>query len=164
MTAFDRAFALLKTGFVPYAHVPDVVETMQYDNQFYHADFTSFYPHYGNDEHSPDISHVTGVNRPSPVRARGVAEIVCERCNNNLSDKSTHEHLDQPPKRHLIHGLTPDEDYEDEVNKWENRHRCPDGVSPWDLFVEQGRSQEGRALEVAQSDQHWREMEGGDYE
>jgi len=139
---------------------------MQYDNQFYHMDWTSFYPHFNNNKHKPDRATPTGETRPSPVMTRGVAEIVCERCGENLTDGLTHEHLDQPPKRHLIHGKAPDEDYGDEVNRWENRHRCPDGVSPWDLFVEQGRSQEGRALEDAQGDQYWREMEGegGDYE
>ena len=159
MNPMDTAWRVLKREFIPYAHIPDVLEAMRQDTQFYHTDWTSFYPHFERDNHRPNTATPTGETRPSAVRAYGVSEIVCERCDENLTDNLTHEHLDEPPKRHLIHGLTPDEDYEDEQLKWENRHRCPDGVSPWDLFVEQGRSQEGRALEDVQGEQYHREME-----
>ena len=153
------AMRLFKEKFVPYAHIPDMVEAMGQDTQLHHLDWTSFYPHFDNDEHRPNTATPTGETRPSPVVKSGAQETVCERCGENLTDNLTHEHLDEPPKRHLEHGLVPDEDYQNEVNKWENRHRCPDGVSPWDLFVEQGRSQEGRALEDAQGEQYHREME-----
>ena len=160
MMPIDAAWRVLKREFIPYAHIPDMVEAMRQDTQFHHLDWTSFYPHFDNDNHRPDTATPTGETRPSPVGGRGMAETVCERCGENLTDNLTHNHLDESPKRHLIHGLTPDEDYEDEQLKWENRHRCPDGVSPWDLFVEQGRSQEGQALEDAQGEQYHREMEG----
>jgi hypothetical protein len=149
-------------GFVPYAHIPDTLEGMRQDTQLHHMDWTSFYPRHG----------------------QSTNEDVCERCGDGmLNDDGTSTHPKtkpdpqdyykrlpksreshywkswydevgyEPGQRAFVH----QEDYEDDLHDWENRHRCPDGVSPWDLFVEQGHSQEGQALQDAQYEQYLRE-------
>jgi hypothetical protein len=159
MSAFEMAWSIVKSStFAPYGHIPDTVAGMEQDGGLFSLDFTSFYPHFDKDSHKPDTATPTGETNPSQVGGRGTSETICERCAENLTDGLSHRHLDEPPKRHLIHGLAPDEDYDNEMAGWENRHRCPDGVSPWDLFVEQGRSSEGMELGHAQGEQYHRSL------